>query len=68
MNAGQASIGSVPAAICSLLIPGLGQALQRRPWIALVMVVLAAILWIIKMGWVIHLWACLDAAIYKPRN
>lgn len=66
MNAGQAGIGSVPAAICSLLIPGLGQVLQRRPWIALVMLVLAAILWIVKMGWIIHLWACLDAATHKP--
>jgi hypothetical protein len=32
------------------------------------MIVLAAVLWIVKMGWVIHLWAALDAAIYKPRT
>ena len=68
MQAGQGSIGAIPAAICSLLIPGLGQLLQRRPWVALVMITLAAILWIIKMGWVIHLWSCLDAALHKPAS
>ncbi|WP_243042020.1 hypothetical protein [Dyella sedimenti] len=65
MSAGQEGIGRVPAAIGSLLVPGLGQLLQRRPWIALVMIALAGVLWIIRMGWIIHLWSCLDAAIYK---
>jgi hypothetical protein len=65
MNAGPGRIGTVPAAICSLLVPGLGQLLQRRPWIALVMIALACVLWIIRMGWIIHLWACVDAALYK---
>lgn len=68
MSAGQGSIGSVPASICSFLVPGLGQLLQRRPWIALVMIALASVLWIIKMGWVIHLWSGLDAALYKQRT
>ncbi|WP_430392159.1 hypothetical protein [Dyella sp. 20L07] len=68
MSAGQGGIGSVPAAICSFLIPGLGQLLQRRPWIALVMIALASVLWIIKMGWIIHLWSCLDAAVYKRHD
>ncbi|WP_114239520.1 hypothetical protein [Dyella sp. C9] len=68
MSEGEGGIGKVPAAIASLLIPGLGQLLQRRPWIALVMIVLAVILWIIRMGWVIHLWSCLDAAIYRRRD
>ena len=68
MSAGKGGIGSVPAAICSFLIPGLGQLLQRRPWIALVMIALASVLWIIKMGWIIHLWSCLDAAVYKRHD
>ena len=68
MSAGQGSIGSVPASICSLLIPGRGQLLQRRPWIALVMITLASVFWIIKMGWIIHLWSSVDAALYKHHH
>jgi hypothetical protein len=27
----------------------------------------SALLWIVFLGWVIHLWACLNAALWKPR-
>jgi hypothetical protein len=30
------------------------------------MFVLAALLWIILLGWVIHLWSILDAAMFRP--
>jgi hypothetical protein len=30
--------------------------------------VLAAVLWIIRLGWLIHLWSILDAALYKPNR
>jgi hypothetical protein len=30
--------------------------------------VLAALLWLIWMGWIIHLWSILDAALWKPRQ
>lgn len=64
--AGQGSGGNVLAAICSFFIPGLGQLVQGRPLIALVMFVLAAALWIIFMGWIIHLWSIIDAARFDP--
>ena len=32
------------------------------------MFVLAAVLWIIWLGWIIHLWSILDAALWKPRG
>ena len=35
---------------------------------AIVMFVLAAVLWIVLLGWLIHLWSILDAALYKPRR
>jgi len=35
--------------------------------IAAIQFVLAAILWIILLGWVIHLWSILDAALYRGR-
>jgi hypothetical protein len=66
MSEGQGSSGNVLAAICSFFIPGLGQLVQGRLLKAIVMFVLAALLWIIWLGWLIHLWSILDAALYKP--
>ncbi len=66
MSEGQGSSGNVLAAICSFFIPGLGQLVQGRLLLAIVMFVLAAVLWIVLLGWLIHLWSILDAALYKP--
>ena len=66
--AGQGSAGNVIAALCSFFIPGLGQLLQGRLMKAIFQFVLAAVLWIILMGWIIHLWSILDAATWKPRS
>jgi TM2 domain-containing membrane protein YozV len=68
MSAGQGSTGNVIAAVCSFFIPGLGQLVQGRLLKAVVMFVLAAALWVIWMGWIIHLWSIIDAALYKPGN
>jgi TM2 domain-containing membrane protein YozV len=65
--AGQGSAGNVIAALCSFFVPGLGQLLQGRLAMALVQFVLAAALWFVLLGWVIHLWSILDAATWKPR-
>ena len=63
--AGQGSTGNVIAALCSFFIPGLGQLVQGRPLIAIVQFCLAAVLWFVLLGWLIHLWSILDAALYK---
>ncbi|RAN75301.1 hypothetical protein B5P43_27140 [Bacillus sp. SRB_336] len=68
MSEGQGSGGNVLAAICSFFIPGLGQLVQGRLLMAIVMFVLAAALWIVLLGWVIHLWSILDAALFKPKR
>ena len=65
---GQGSGGNVLAALCSFFIPGLGQLLQGRPVIAFVQFVLAAALWFVLMGWLIHLWSIIDAARFEPEN
>jgi len=65
--AGQGSAGNVLAALCSFFIPGLGQLLQGRLLMAIVQFCLA-ILWFFLLGWIIHLWSILDAALFKPRN
>ncbi|NID06280.1 hypothetical protein HBF26_15400 [Luteibacter jiangsuensis] len=65
MSEGQGSTGNVLAAICSFFIPGLGQLVQGRVFKALIMFVLAAVLWVIWLGWIIHLWSIVDAAMYR---
>ena len=64
---GQGSGGNVIAALCSFFIPGLGQLVQGRLGAAIVHFVLATVLWIILLGWIIHLWSILDAARFTPR-
>lgn len=66
--AGQGSAGNVIAAVCSFFIPGLGQLVQGRPVMALLMFVLAAVLWFVLLGWLVHLWSILDAALFRPRG
>jgi len=75
MNQGQGSAGNVIAAICSFLIPGLGQLVQGRVLSALFWFVSAciafAITWLVTLstlpfGWfVVSLFSCLSAAIYR---
>jgi TM2 domain-containing membrane protein YozV len=63
--AGQGSTGNVIAALCSFFIPGLGQLLQGRLFMAIVQFCLAGILWIFLLGWLIHLWSIIDAALWR---
>jgi len=70
-NAGQGSAGNVIASLASLFIPGLGQLLQGRLLAAILFVVVAGVVWVVSigtLGWIMHLWACLDAALWKPRS
>jgi TM2 domain-containing membrane protein YozV len=65
--AGQGTAGNVIAALASFFIPGLGQLLQGRLLIAVIQFVLAGLLWLVLLGWAIHLWSVLDAALWKPK-
>ncbi|MFK7916395.1 MAG: hypothetical protein AB8B93_20955 [Pseudomonadales bacterium] len=65
---GQGSAGNVIAAAASFFIPGLGQLLQGRLLLAVVQFVLAALLWLVLLGWIIHLWSILDAALFQNRD
>lgn len=68
MANGQGSAGNVIAALASFFIPGLGQLLQGRLLIAIFMFVLAAALWVVLLGWLVHLWSIIDAAMFRPRG
>ena len=64
----QGSTGNVLAAIASFFIPGLGQLVQGRALRGLVMLIATGILWLITAGlggWIGHIIACYDAAVWK---
>ena len=63
---GQGSGGNVIAALCSFFIPGLGQLLQGRLLLAIFMFILSGVLWFFLLGWIIHLWSIISAAMFKP--
>lgn len=65
---GQGSTGNVIAAVCSFFIPGLGQLVQGRWVMAIIQFVLAGVLWIFLLGWLVHLWSIIDAALFKPKG
>lgn len=65
---GQGSAGNIIAALCSFFIPGLGQLLQGRLLMAIFQFILAGVLWWFLLGWIIHLWSIIDAAMFKPKN
>jgi len=68
MATGQGEAGNVIAALCSFFIPGLGQLIQGRFLIAVIMFLSAAVLWWILLGWIIHIWSIIDAATYKSKK
>lgn len=61
---GQGSSGNVLAALASFIYPGLGQLVQGRPLKALIHFVLGTVLWVIFMGWIMHIWSALEASWY----
>ena len=75
MSAGQGSAGNVIAAICSLIIPGLGQLVQGRILSAIVWFVVAciafAVTWLVTLsllpfGWfIVSIFSCINAAMYR---
>jgi len=67
---GQGSAGNVIAALASFFIPGLGQLLQGRVLKAAFMFILAGGVWLIsfgQLGWIVHLWSVIDAAVYRRK-
>jgi TM2 domain-containing membrane protein YozV len=64
----QGSAGNVVAALCSFWIPGLGQLIQGRVGSAIGFFIGSVLLWIVLLGWIVHIWACLNAARWKPKN
>ena len=53
--------GCIPA-VLSLFIPGFGQLLLGRLGRAIGHFIVAGLLWIVLMGWLIHLYSAYDAS------
>lgn len=66
--AGQGSAGNVIAAVCSFFVPGLGQLVQGRLFMAILQFALASVMWVFLLGWLIHVWSVIDAAVWKPNG
>ncbi len=64
----QGSSGNVLAALVSFFFPGLGQLCQGRIIAALLFFLASAILWIVWLGWLVHILAAIDAARYSPQS
>jgi TM2 domain-containing membrane protein YozV len=69
--AGPGSGGNVIAALASLIVPGLGQLAQGRILSAVLQFIFSGVLWIISfglLGWIGHILAAVDAALWRgPR-
>ena len=71
MSTGRGSAGNVIASLCSFFFPGLGQLTQGRVFSAIIFFLGAAVVWFISfgtMGWIIHVWACIDAALWRGKG
>ncbi|MDD5199452.1 MAG: hypothetical protein PHC88_06575 [Terrimicrobiaceae bacterium] len=76
MAEGRGSAGNVIAALASFFIPGLGQLIQGRILPALLFFgipVVGYALWFLLfipavIAALVHLWAIIDAAIWKPAS
>ena len=70
---GQGSTGNVIAALCNFFIPGLGYLIQGRFLAAVFVFVFVGICYFLAVlivpaiiGGLVHLYAIVDAATYKP--
>ena len=62
---GTGSTSQVLAGIASFVVPGLGQLVQGRPIAGIVMFGAGCLLWVVFMGWVMHIIAAVEAAGHR---
>ena len=68
MAGGKGSTGNVIAALASFFVPGLGQLIQGRLFAAVFVFILTGMIWFFTLGtlgWIGHIIAALDAAVYR---
>jgi predicted RNA-binding Zn-ribbon protein involved in translation (DUF1610 family) len=62
---GSSNPSNAIAAVASFFIPGLGQLIQGRPGSGILFFLGSVALWLVFMGWIIHIMACIDAASHS---
>jgi hypothetical protein len=65
------STGNVIAGIASFFVPGLGQLVQGRLFAAAFFFLLSGVIWVISfttLGWLGHVIAALEAAMYTSAD
>ena len=60
--------GNVIAGLASFFLPGLGQLSQGRLLGGIAHFFLAAGLWIVALGWIVHVGSAIEAARYNPET
>lgn len=68
---GPGSTSNVIAAIASFFVPRLGQLVQGRILISLVQFLAGVLIWVVSfgtLGWLVHLWSVIDAALWEGRG
>ncbi|MBI3270787.1 MAG: hypothetical protein HYZ53_17425 [Planctomycetes bacterium] len=63
---GPGSGGNVLAGLASFLVPGLGQLVQGRVLAAAAFFLVDLVLWFFLLGWLMHICAAVDAAVWRP--
>ncbi len=56
---------NVIAGLASFFYPGLGQLVQGRLLAALLYFVAGTVLWLVLLGWIVHILAAFDCARYR---
>ncbi len=56
------------AGLASFIVPGLGQLVQGRVVAAIVFFVLSGALWVVLLGWLGHVAAALEAAVWQDKS
>ncbi|HEY0790326.1 MAG TPA: hypothetical protein VGD78_04610 [Chthoniobacterales bacterium] len=62
------SSANVIAGLASFFIPGLGQLVQGRLLAAIFFFTLSVLLWVFLLGWLGHVFAAIEAALWRGRR
>jgi TM2 domain-containing membrane protein YozV len=62
------SPNNVPAAVCSVFVPGLGQLVQGRILPAFLFFAAWITMWCFCLGFIPHFWSVIDAAVWRPKG
>lgn len=62
---GKGSTANVIAGLASFFVPGLGQLIQGRIFKAAFHCVIFVLLWLVWLGWAMHIWSAYEAATHK---